>query len=115
MCKASLDRLYVCIFFKELQQDMLNLRAELLMLRRANTIMQAQREENKASEKIIMSLFENISEMFNLLSQDMFTNIMQNAALRKQNEVQEELKRIHEMQTLKMEHNTMMENRSIGS
>lgn len=94
---------------------MQNLRVELLMLRRANSIAQAQREENKACEKIIMSLFENVSEMFNLLSHDMFTNIMHNAALRKQNEVQEELKRIQEMQTLKMEHNTMMENRSIGN
>lgn len=92
-----------------------NLRIELIMLRRANTIMQAQREENKACAKIIMSLFENLSDIFNLLSHDMFTNIMHNAALRKQNEVQDELRRIHELQTLKMEHSTMMENRLIGN
>lgn len=92
-----------------------NLRIELIMLRRANTIMQAQREENKCCAKIIMSLFENLSDIFNLLSHDMFTNIMHNAALRKQNEVQEELRRIHELQTFKMEHSTMMENRLIGN
>lgn len=92
-----------------------NLRIELIMLRRANAIMQAQREENKSCAKIIMSLFENLSDIFNLLSHDMFTNIMHNAALRKQNEVQEELRRIHELQTLKMEHSTMMENRLIGN
>lgn len=92
-----------------------NLRIELIMLRRANTIMQAQREENKSCAKIIMSLFENLSDIFNLLSHDMFTNIIHNAALRKQNEVQDELRRIHELQTLKMEHSTMMENRLIGN